>query len=41
MVRQAVGPTARKEGDAVKVWMFHLMPYRDLPPDFDQRYKSA
>ena len=21
--------------------MFHLMPYRDLPPDFDQRYKSA
>jgi alkanesulfonate monooxygenase SsuD/methylene tetrahydromethanopterin reductase-like flavin-dependent oxidoreductase (luciferase family) len=21
--------------------MFHLMPYRDLPPDFEQRYKSA
>src|SRR6202790_1739495 len=21
--------------------MFHLMPYRDLPADFDQRYKSA
>src|ERR1700746_136663 len=21
--------------------MFHLTPYRDLPPDFDQRYKSA
>jgi alkanesulfonate monooxygenase SsuD/methylene tetrahydromethanopterin reductase-like flavin-dependent oxidoreductase (luciferase family) len=21
--------------------MFHLMPYRDLPPDFGQRYKSA
>src|SRR6201998_2760203 len=21
--------------------MFHLMPYRDLTPDFDQRYKSA
>src|SRR5215471_17922351 len=21
--------------------MFHLMPYRDLAPDFDQRYKSA
>jgi len=25
----------------VKVCMFHLMPYRDLPPDFDQRYQSA
>ena len=25
----------------MKVCMFHLMPYRDLPPDFDQRYKSA
>jgi alkanesulfonate monooxygenase SsuD/methylene tetrahydromethanopterin reductase-like flavin-dependent oxidoreductase (luciferase family) len=25
----------------VKVCMFHLMPYRDLPADFDQRYKSA
>jgi pimeloyl-ACP methyl ester carboxylesterase len=25
----------------VKVCMFHLMPYRDLAPDFDQRYKSA
>ncbi len=21
--------------------MFHLMSYRDLTPDFDQRYKSA
>ena len=21
--------------------MFHLMPYRDLAPDFDQRHKSA
>ncbi len=21
--------------------MFHLMPYSDLAPDFDQRYKSA
>src|SRR5258706_16316260 len=21
--------------------MFHLMPYRDLAPDFDQRYRSA
>src|ERR1700729_102023 len=28
-------------GAAVKVCMFHLMPYRDLPADFDQRYKSA
>jgi alkanesulfonate monooxygenase SsuD/methylene tetrahydromethanopterin reductase-like flavin-dependent oxidoreductase (luciferase family) len=25
----------------VKVCMFHLMPYRDLAPDFDQRYQSA
>jgi alkanesulfonate monooxygenase SsuD/methylene tetrahydromethanopterin reductase-like flavin-dependent oxidoreductase (luciferase family) len=25
----------------VKVCMFHLMPYRDLPADFDQRYQSA
>jgi alkanesulfonate monooxygenase SsuD/methylene tetrahydromethanopterin reductase-like flavin-dependent oxidoreductase (luciferase family) len=25
----------------VKVCMFHLMPYRDLPADFDQRYNSA
>jgi alkanesulfonate monooxygenase SsuD/methylene tetrahydromethanopterin reductase-like flavin-dependent oxidoreductase (luciferase family) len=25
----------------VKVCMFHLMPYRDLPPDFEQRYKSS
>ena len=25
----------------MKVCMFHLMPYRDLAPDFDQRYKSA
>jgi alkanesulfonate monooxygenase SsuD/methylene tetrahydromethanopterin reductase-like flavin-dependent oxidoreductase (luciferase family) len=25
----------------VKVCMFHLMPYRDLPADFNQRYKSA
>src|SRR5262249_34942930 len=28
-------------GDVMKVCMFHLMPYRDLPADFDQRYKSA
>ena len=26
---------------AVKVCMFHLMPYRDLPADFAERYKSA
>ena len=25
----------------MKVCMFHLMPYRDLPPDFAQRYNSA
>jgi alkanesulfonate monooxygenase SsuD/methylene tetrahydromethanopterin reductase-like flavin-dependent oxidoreductase (luciferase family) len=25
----------------VKVTSFHFMPYRDLPDDFDQRYKSA
>ena len=25
----------------MKVCMFHLMPYRDLPADFEQRYKSA
>ncbi len=25
----------------MKVCMFHLMPYRDLPADFDQRYHSA
>jgi alkanesulfonate monooxygenase SsuD/methylene tetrahydromethanopterin reductase-like flavin-dependent oxidoreductase (luciferase family) len=25
----------------MKVCMFHLMPHRELPPDFDQRYKSA
>ena len=25
----------------MKVCMFHLMPYRDLPADFDKRYNSA
>ena len=25
----------------MKVCMFHLMPYRDLPADFEQRYSSA
>ena len=25
----------------MKVCMFHLMPYRDLPADFEQRYNSA
>ena len=25
----------------MKVCMFHLMPYRDLPDDFEQRYQSA
>src|ERR1700736_5806588 len=28
-------------GAAVKVCRFHLMPYRDLPSDFVQRYDSA
>src|SRR5262249_54438699 len=28
-------------GHLVKVCMFHLMPYRDLPADFERRYKSA
>src|SRR6516164_1245433 len=35
------GRAPEGRGDAVKVCMFHLMPYRDLAPDFDQRYKSA
>jgi len=25
----------------MKVCMFHLMPYRDLPADFSARYQSA
>jgi alkanesulfonate monooxygenase SsuD/methylene tetrahydromethanopterin reductase-like flavin-dependent oxidoreductase (luciferase family) len=25
----------------MKISMFHLMPYRDLPPDFEQRYHSV
>src|SRR5687767_15095470 len=25
----------------VKVSMFHLMPHRELPPDFSKRYKSV
>ena len=25
----------------MKVCMFHLMPYRDLPADFGERYRSA
>jgi hypothetical protein len=25
----------------MKVCMFHLIPHRGLPPDFEQRYKSA
>ena len=31
----------KNRGAAVKVCMFHLMPYRDLPADFEQRYHSA
>ncbi len=25
----------------MKISMFHLMPYRDLPADFEQRYQSV
>ena len=25
----------------MKICMFHLMPYRDLPADFERRYNSA
>ncbi len=25
----------------MKIEMFHLMPYRELPPDFDERYRSV
>ena len=25
----------------MKVCMFHLMPYRDLPADYEKRYNSA
>jgi len=25
----------------MKIEMFHLMPYRDLPPDFDEKYRSV
>src|SRR5687768_11144869 len=32
---------AAREGVAVKVCMFHLMPYRELPGDYTQRYNSA
>lgn len=35
------GGERRRKGQAMKVCMFHLMPYRDLPPDFDQQYQSA
>jgi alkanesulfonate monooxygenase SsuD/methylene tetrahydromethanopterin reductase-like flavin-dependent oxidoreductase (luciferase family) len=31
----------RRRGVAVKVCMFHLMPYRDLPADFERMYSSA
>jgi alkanesulfonate monooxygenase SsuD/methylene tetrahydromethanopterin reductase-like flavin-dependent oxidoreductase (luciferase family) len=31
----------KRKGIAVKVCMFHLMPYRDLPKDFRARHKSA
>src|ERR1044071_9246371 len=31
----------QRRTSSVKVCMFHLMPYRDLPADFGERYKSA
>src|SRR5262249_35542604 len=31
----------KRRGDDVKLCMFDLMPYRDLPADFERRYKSA
>src|SRR5438552_1573625 len=35
------GRGAARWGAPMKVCMFHLMPYRDLPSDFEQRYRSA
>ena len=29
------------EGSAMKISMFHLMPHRELPADFEQKYKSV
>src|SRR3981081_819211 len=31
----------RKGVPAMKLEMFHLMPYRELPPDFAERYRSV
>ena len=35
------GLTARRQGVAMKSIFFHLMPYRDLPDDFEERYESV
>jgi hypothetical protein len=32
--------SADRPGGDVKISMFHLMPHRELPADFEQRYKS-
>src|SRR4029078_1410364 len=37
----AADQSAQNKEIAVKVCMFHLMPYRDLPADFERRYNSA
>src|SRR5262249_29603135 len=31
----------RSEGGPMKISAFHLMPHRELPPDFEQRYESV
>ncbi len=41
VLRTAMRRHDEVERAAVKVCMFHLMPYRDLPADFAKRYKSA
>jgi alkanesulfonate monooxygenase SsuD/methylene tetrahydromethanopterin reductase-like flavin-dependent oxidoreductase (luciferase family) len=38
---RSIGNKAKPKEAAMKVCMFHLMPYRDLPADFEQRYQSA
>ena len=38
---RARAATSAWEGSAMKISMFHLMPYRELPADFEQRYQSV
>src|SRR5262245_51805211 len=33
--------SGRTEGSPMKISAFHLMPHRELPPDFEQRYESV